>query len=53
MIYGRNELSRKNLLNIEQVVLSKLSFKDYLDTLASAKTFTYMVGAAGCLIFCF
>ena len=30
---------------IEQVFLSKLSFKDYLDTLASAKTFVYMVGA--------
>jgi hypothetical protein len=55
LIYGRNELSRKNLLNIdqeflkansiEQVFLSKLSFKDYLNTLASAKTFTYMVGA--------
>ena len=55
LIYGRNELSRKNLLNIdqvflkansiEQVFLSKLSFKDYLDTLASANTFTYMVGA--------
>jgi hypothetical protein len=55
LIYGRNELSRKNLLNIdqaylkaneiEQVFLSKLSFKDYLDTLASAKTFVYMVGA--------
>ena len=55
LIYGRNELSRKNLLNIdqeflkfngiEQVFLSKLSFKDYLETLASAKTFVYMVGA--------
>ena len=55
LIYGRNELSRKNLLNIdqaflkantiEQVFLSKLSFKDYLNTLASADTFTYMVGA--------
>lgn len=55
LIYGRNELSRKNLLNIDQsflkandielVFLSKLSFKDYLNTLASAKTFTYMVGA--------
>jgi len=55
LIYGRNELSRKNLLNInqdflkkngiQQVFLSKLSFKDYLTTLASAKTFTYMVGA--------
>jgi hypothetical protein len=55
LIYGRNELSRKNLLdidqeflklnNIEQVFLSKLSFRDYLDTLAKAKTFTYMVGA--------
>jgi hypothetical protein len=54
-IYGRNELSRKNLLdidqqflkvnNIKQVFLSKLSFRDYLDTLAKAKTFTYMVGA--------
>ena len=55
LIYGRNELSRKNLLNIDQdclkqnniqqVFLSKLSFKDYLATLANAKTFTYMVGA--------
>ena len=55
LIYGRNELSRKNLLDInqdflktyciEQVFLSKLSFKDYLHTLASANTFTYMVGA--------
>ena len=55
LIYGRNELSRKNLLNInqeflksnhiEQVFLSKLSFKDYLNTLASADTFIYMVGA--------
>ena len=55
LIYGRNELSRKNLLKIdqaflkanaiEQVFLSKLSFKEYLNTLASADTFTYMVGA--------
>jgi hypothetical protein len=55
LIYGRNELSRKNLLNIDQaflkanhidqVFLSKLSFKDYLQTLANAQTFTYMVGA--------
>ena len=55
LIYGRNELTRKNLLNIdqefllanhvEQVFLSKLSFRDYLNTLASAQTFTYMVGA--------
>jgi hypothetical protein len=55
LIYGRNELSRKNLLkidqeflknnSIEQVFLSNLSFKDYLITLASANTFTYMVGA--------
>lgn len=55
LIYGRNELSRKNLLkidqdflnanSIEQVFLSKLSFKDYLVTLASADTFTYVVGA--------
>ena len=55
LIYGRNELSRKNLLNIdqeflktnniEQVSLSKLSFKDYLETLSTATTFTYMVGA--------
>jgi hypothetical protein len=55
LIYGRNELSRKNLLNIDQdflkandielVFLSKLSFRDYLNTLASAHTFTYMVGA--------
>jgi len=55
LIYGRNELSRKNLLdidqqflkanNIEQVFLSKLSFGDYLRTLSQAATFTYMVGA--------
>ncbi len=55
LIYGRNELSRKNLLDInqeflqqhhiQQVFLSKLSFEEYLRTLASAKTFTYMVGA--------
>lgn len=55
LIYGRNELSRKNLLdidqeflkgnNIQQVFLSKLKFSEYLATLASAKTFTYMVGA--------
>ena len=31
--------------NIEQVSLSKLSFKDYLETLSTATTFTYMVGA--------
>jgi capsular polysaccharide biosynthesis protein len=31
--------------NIEQVFLSTLSFKDYLSTLATARTFTYMVGA--------
>jgi hypothetical protein len=55
LIYGRNELGIKNLLEIDQnflkenhiqlVFLSKLNFKDYLATLASAKTFTYMVGA--------
>jgi hypothetical protein len=55
LIYGRNELSRKNLLdidqaflkdnNIQQVFLSKLKFSEYLANLASAKTFTYMVGA--------
>ena len=55
LIYGRNELSRKNLLdidqqflkanNIEQVFLSKLSFGDYLNSLSQAATFTYMVGA--------
>jgi hypothetical protein len=55
LIYGRNELSRKNLLNIdqqflkanniEQVFLSKLGFRDYLDALAKAETLTYMVGA--------
>ena len=55
LIYGRNELSRKKLLNIdqaflkandlEQVSLSKLSFKDYLTTLSTASTFTYVVGA--------
>ncbi len=31
--------------NIELVFLSTLSFKDYLSTLASARSFTYMVGA--------
>ncbi len=55
LLYGRNELRRKNLLdidptflkenNIELVFLSQLNFKDYLQTLATAKTFTYMVGA--------
>ena len=55
LLYGRNELSRKNLLdidpaflkvnNIELVFLSQLSFKDYLQTLATARSFTYMVGA--------
>ncbi len=55
LLYGRNELSRKNLLNIdqeflrlnniEQVSLSKLSFKEYLEILSTASTFTYMVGA--------
>ena len=55
LLYGRNELRRKNLLdidqhflsenNIELVFLSTLSFKDYLSTLATARTFTYMVGA--------
>ena len=55
LLYGRNELSRKNLLDIDQeflkanyiqqVFLSKLKFSEYLATLATAKTFTYMVGA--------
>lgn len=54
-IYGRSELARKNLLNmdceflksnhIEKVTLSPLSFKETISLLAQAKSFTYMVGA--------
>jgi hypothetical protein len=55
LIYGRNELARKNLLNIdadflkinhiETVSLSTLTFKETIALLAQAKSFTYMVGA--------
>lgn len=55
LLYGRNELSRKNLLDIDEVFLQshnikKLSlatrpFKEVVTALAQAKTFTYMVGA--------
>lgn len=55
LIYGRNELERKNLLDIdprflaehdiENVVLSTLTFKELATLLAQAKSFTYMVGA--------
>ena len=55
LIYGRSELARKNLLNmdsdflrannIEKVTLSSLSFKETISLLAQAKSFTYMVGA--------
>jgi len=55
LIYGRSELARKNLLNmdsdflrannIEKVTLSPLSFKETISLLAQAKSFTYMVGA--------
>lgn len=55
LIYGRNELARKNLLNIdheflkanhiETVALSSQSFKETISLLAQAKSFVYMVGA--------
>jgi hypothetical protein len=55
LVYGRNELKRKNLLaidpnfleayNLEKVILSTLTFKDLISLLAQAKSFTYMVGA--------
>lgn len=55
IIYGRNELQRKNLLNIDQdflathnfevVALSTLTFKELISLLAQARSFTYMVGA--------
>lgn len=55
LIYGRNELKRKNLLdidlrflavhNIENVALSTLTFKELVSLLAQTKSFTYMVGA--------
>lgn len=54
-LYGRNELSRKNLLeiddafllshNIRKLSLASQSFKEVIFTLSQAKTFTYMVGA--------
>lgn len=55
LLYGRNDLSRKNLLNIDEVFLqshnirklslASQSFKEVILTLSQAKTFTYMVGA--------
>lgn len=55
IIYGRNELQRKNLINInldflaehnlEEVALSTLTFKELISLLAQARSFTYMVGA--------
>ncbi len=55
LLYGRSELTRKKLLGIDeaflkthhikQVALAEQSFKAVMDTLARAKTFTYMVGA--------
>ncbi|BEI34760.1 hypothetical protein PHIN6_02780 [Polynucleobacter sp. HIN6] len=55
LLYGRTELTRKKLLNIdvnflnthliEQPILSKLSFEETIRTLAQAKTFAYIVGA--------
>ena len=55
LLYGRNELARKNLLgidpdflqqlDIEKVELSKLSFKETVELLSEAKSFVYMVGA--------
>lgn len=55
LLYGRTELARKKLLDIdatflnihaiEQPILSRLSFEESMRTLAQAKTFTYMVGA--------
>jgi len=56
LIYGRNELKRKNLLAIDQnflaihdlqkVALSTLTFKELVCLMAQAKSFTYMVGAS-------
>jgi len=55
ILYGRNELERKNLLDIDQgfltkksielVFLSKLSFSETIALLAETKNFIYMVGA--------
>jgi hypothetical protein len=55
IIYGRNELERKNLLgidrhflsenSIEMVQLSKLSFSETVALLSETKNFIYMVGA--------
>ena len=55
ILYGRNELARKNLLeidinflqglNIEQVALSKLTFREMVKLMSEAKSFIYMVGA--------
>ena len=54
-LYGRTELARKKLLdidenflkthNVKQLALSRQSFADLIGILARAKTFTYMVGA--------
>lgn len=55
ILYGRNELERKNLLSIdrdflstnsiEMVELSKLSFSETITLLSETKNFIYMVGA--------
>jgi hypothetical protein len=55
LLYGRNELARKNLLeidsdflqeySIEQVALSRLTFKEMVTLMSEAKSFIYMVGA--------
>jgi len=55
ILYGRNELERKNLLGIdrdflskngiEMVELSKLSFLETITLLSETKNFIYMVGA--------
>jgi len=55
ILYGRNELARKNLLeidsdflqglDIEQVALSKLTFREIVALMSEAKSFIYMVGA--------
>ena len=55
IIYTREELERKNLLNVDQkflelnqlenLPLSRLTFKELISVLAQAKSFTYMVGA--------
>lgn len=55
ILYGRNELERKNLLSIdrdflsknsiEMVELSKLTFSETITLLSETKNFIYMVGA--------